>query len=314
MNEYQNDIRTVEESGPFQPVAQLFESIGNASPWVHALLIVVGLAIVQLVLRRIVDQIVERSVRSLNHGSRSEEKKREATLKNFFRAMSAIVIWIIGIILVLTALKVNLSGLLASAGLIGVVAGIGGQSLIKDCLSGLFIILENQLRVDDIVTIATPTATVSGLVEEVTIRTTRLRDLDGNLHILTNGSIGVITNMSYKFAQVNVDVNISYDTDIDLVEDLIKQAGAATAKNEKFKNDVLEPIELLRVDKLGDSTVTLKALGKVKPGSQWEVAGDFRRQLKKLFDKHGIAAPFNTLIVRPQDTEKRPGGSKTKAK
>ncbi len=308
MNELQKDT----SSGPLQPIGDLFGYIADASPWVHVLLTVLLLALAQMALRYLIDQIVERSVRSLKHGSRSEEKKREATLKNFFRTALAIVLWIVGVILILSILKVNLSGLLASAGLIGVVAGIGGQSLIKDCLSGLFIIFENQLRVDDIVTIATPTATVSGLVEEVTIRTTRLRDLDGNLHILTNGNIGVITNMSYQFAQVNVDINISYDTDIDLVEDLIKQAGAATAANALFKDNVLEPIELLRVDKLGDSAVTLKALGKVKPGSQWEVAGDFRRQLKKLFDKHGIAAPYNTLIVRPHDAGKGSGRPKVK--
>lgn len=256
--------------------------------------------LVQSVSHKIIAKLVERAVRTHKHASRGEEHKREATLKTFFHTTSSVSIWVIAVLVVLWQLDLNLSALVASAGLIGVVAGIGGQSVIKDCLAGLFIILENQLRVDDIVTIATPTATVSGMVEEVTIRTTRLRDLDGNLHILTNGSIGVITNMSYHFAQVNVDINVTYDTDIDKVEKLIKEAGEMTAHSPKWKADVLEPIELLRVDKLGDSTVTLKALGKVRPGMQWDIAGDFRRNLKVLFDKHKIKAPYQTFVVEEE--------------
>lgn len=266
--------------------------------WFRILLIFIAVILVQMVLHRTINRIIERTVRSHKHSSRSEEHKREATLKNFFRTTSSVVVWLIGIIIMLWQLDINFAPLLTSAGLIGIVAGIGGQNVIKDCLAGLFIIIENQLRVDDIVTISTPTATVSGMVEEVTIRTTRLRDLDGNLHIMTNGSIGVITNMSYNFAQVNVDINVSYDTDIDLIEKLIEEAGKATAASKKWKAEVIEPIVLLRVDKLGNSTVTLKALGKVKPGMQWDVAGDFRRQLKGLFDKHKIAAPYKSIIVR----------------
>jgi small-conductance mechanosensitive channel len=267
-------------------------------PLVRILLILALVVLIQAILHHSIDRLVERAVRHHKHANRAEEHKREATLKTFFRTSSSVALWIVAAIFILMQLHLNLSALLTSAGLIGVIAGIGGQSVIKDCLAGLFIILENQLRVDDIVSIATPTATVAGLVEEVTIRTTRLRDLDGNLHILTNGTIGVITNMSYSFAQVNVDIQVSYDTDIDLVERLIEEAGQQTASNKKLKSEILEPIKLLRVDKLGESTVTLKALGKVKPGMQWEVAGDFRRNLKKLFDQHKIAAPYNSIIVR----------------
>lgn len=269
---------------------------------VQILLTLLVALLIQSASHKIIAKLVERAVRTHKHASRGEEHKREATLKTFFHTTSSVSIWITAILVVLWQLDLNLSALVASAGLIGVVAGIGGQSVIKDCLAGLFIILENQLRVDDIVTIATPTATVSGMVEEVTIRTTRLRDLDGNLHILTNGSIGVITNMSYHFAQVNVDINVTYDTEIDKVEQLIKEAGEMTAHNPKWKADVLEPIELLRVDKLGDSTVTLKALGKVRPGMQWDVAGDFRRNLKALFDKHKIKAPYQTFVVEEESS------------
>jgi small-conductance mechanosensitive channel len=267
---------------------------------VRMLLTIIGAIAAQAIAKRIINRLIERTVRTHKHTSRGEEHKREATLKTFFHTTVSVGIWIVAVVVGLMQLHLNLSALLTSAGLIGVIAGIGAQNVIKDCLAGLFIISENQLRVDDIVTIATSTATVSGMVEEITIRTTRLRDLDGNLHILTNGSIGVITNMSYHFAQVNVDINVTYDTDIDLVERLIKEAGDLTAHSSLFKADVIEPIVLLRVDKLGDSTVTLKALGKVRPGMQWDVAGDFRRNLKKLFDKHKIKAPYQTFVIEEE--------------
>jgi small conductance mechanosensitive channel len=257
----------------------------------------------QIVLHNFLDRIIVRTLGRHKHTSRAEQHKREQTLKAVSHTASSLVIWLVGAILILMAFKIDLSALLASAGIIGVVAGIGGQSVIKDWLAGTFIILENQLRVDDIVTIATPTATVSGQVEEVTLRTTRLRDLDGNLHILANGSIGVITNMSFNFAQVNVDINIPYDTDIDLVERLIKEAGQATVHNKKFNDNIIEPVQMLRVDKLGASTVTIKALGKVKPGAQWEIAGDFRRNLKTLFDEHKIAAPYKNIVMRVPKTK-----------
>jgi small-conductance mechanosensitive channel len=269
-------------------------------PAIRILLTLLTAFIIQSVSRRITNRIIERTVRTHKHSSRGEEHKREATLKTFFHTTISVTIWIIAILASLWQLHLDLSALLTSAGLIGVIAGIGGQNVIKDCLAGLFIIIENQLRVDDIVTIATPTATISGMVEEVAIRTTRLRDLDGNLHILSNGAIGVITNKSYHFAQVNIDINITYDTDIDLIERLIEEAGAITAHKPRYRHDIMDPITMLRVDQLGDSTVTIKALGKVKPGAQWDVAGDFRRNLKDLFDKHKVKAPYQTFVIEEE--------------
>jgi small conductance mechanosensitive channel len=296
----------------FQPARDFYSAMPLADIWRNTafriLLTILVLALIQIIVHRSLNRIVERIVRSHKYVNRVEEHKREATLKSVFRTGSAIFIWIVGFIVILWLLHVNLSALLTSAGLIGVVAGLGGQSVIKDWLAGMFIIIENQLRVDDIVTIAAPTATVSGLVEEVNLRTTRLRDLDGNLHILNNGSIGVITNMSFSFAQVNIDIKISYDTDVDLIEKLIKEAGQSTAHKKQFADCVIDPIEMLRVDNLGESAVTIKALGKVKPGTQWDVAGDFRRNLKKLFDEHRVAAPYANIVVQ------MPKPAKAKAK
>ena len=278
--------------------AELRHAIATSNPWLQVVLTIGLLLIMQAILHSTIDRIVEQTVRHHKHASQVEELKRETTLKNVFRTTSTIILWLVGFVVILWELQVRIGPLLTGAGVLGVVAGLGAQSLIKDTLAGIFIIIENQMRVGDIVTIATPTATVSGMVEEVAIRTTRLRDLDGNLHIMTNGSIGVITNQSFQFAQVNIDIFLTYDTDIDLVEKLIAEAGRDSAKASKIKEDIIEPIAFLRVDNLGENNVTVKALGKVKPGSQWEVAGDFRRHLKLLFDKHKIAAPYPNIMVR----------------
>ncbi len=267
----------------------------------RVLLTLLGLLLIQLVLRSSTDRIVERVVRSHHYANKTEEHQREETLKKVFRTSSAILLWIIGIVLVLWQLEVNLGALLTGAGLVSVVVGLSAQSLIKDYLAGFFIIMENQYRIDDIITLATPTATVSGVVEDISIRMTRLRDLDGNLHIVSNGTIGVITNQSYQFSSVNVDVKVSYATDIDLVERLINEAGIATAGDEKLKGDIIEAVQFLRVDELGESSVTIKAYGKVRPGTQWEVSGNFRRRLKKSFNKHHIPIPYPTALVHEME-------------
>jgi small-conductance mechanosensitive channel len=277
---------------------QMFYDTVSGNPPLQVALTLLVATVFQAILHSSLDRIVERIVRAHNHSSAAEEHKREATLKNVFHAASSIGIWLIAIIVILWQLHVKVAPLLTGAGVIGVVVGLGAQNLIKDCVAGVFIILENQIRVDDIVTLATSTATVSGLVEEVSIRTTRLRDLDGNLHILTNGNIGVITNRSFQFAQVNLDIFVPYDTDIDLIESLINQAGEQTSKTSSLKDDIIEPIVFLRVDNLGETNVTVKALGKVKPGSQWTIAGDYRRNLKKLLVKHKVAAPYQNIVVR----------------
>ncbi len=273
------------------------DALYSSNPLLRVILTIVAVAMVQIIVHASIDRIVEQTVRHHKYSSMAEEHKREATLKNVFRTTTTIVLWLVGIVVILGELHVRIGALLTGAGVVGIVAGLGAQNIIKDGLAGIFIIVENQIRVGDIVTLATATATVSGSVEDVTIRTTRLRDLDGNLHILTNGAIGVITNQSYQYAQVNLNFDLNYNTDIDLVEKLIKQAGEITAKSPKYAEFIIEPITFLRVDSINESSITVKALGKVTPGNQWDVAGDFRRHLKKLFDQHHIIAPYSQVVV-----------------
>ncbi len=267
--------------------------------FVHVLLTIIVALIVQMISRRFTDNIVRQTVRRhYRNSSQAEERKRENTLSSVFHTLGAVVIWTVTFIVILFQLHVNIAGLLTGAGVLGVVVSLGAQGAIKDFLAGMFIIMENQLRVGDIVTLSAGVpGGVSGIVEDVTVRITKLRDLDGNLHIVPNGSAGVITNMTFRFANVNIDIPISYEADIEKVKQIIDQVGVELGGDKQFGPDITEAIQFLRVDSFGESTVVVKALGKVRAGTQWDVAGEFRRRLMHAFEKKKITIPYPHVVV-----------------
>lgn len=265
---------------------------------VHVLLTIIIALILQLLVRAPIERLVRRAIRSHRYTSKEEEKKREDTLITVFHTAGMVMIWIVTLIVVLFQLKVNVAGLLTGAGVIGVFVSLGAQSTIRDFLAGIFIIMENQYRVGDIINLSAGVpGGVSGVVEDITVRITKLRDLDGNLHIVTNGSAGVITNMTFQFANVNIDIPVSYAADIDKVKKIINDVGIELAGDKELGHDVVEAVQFLRVDQFGDSVIIVKAFGKVKAGAQWDVAGEFRKRLKEAFDKKGIDLPYPQVVV-----------------
>jgi len=260
-------------------------------------LTIIGVLIIQLILRKVLERLVRGVVKGHRYASKTDERKREDTLIRIFRTLSAVALWTIAIIVILSELQVHIAALLTGAGLVGVIVGMGAQNVIKDYLAGILIIMENQYRVGDIVQLYANGSNVAGVVEDVSIRATRLRDLDGNLHIVPNGSAGIITNMSLQFAQVNVDIGVSYETDIDKVEKIINDIGDNMIKEKPWSDNIIEPIQFLRLDQFGDSSITIKSVGKVKPATQWDTAGEFRRRLKKAFEKHDIEIPFPQIVI-----------------
>jgi len=266
------------------------------------LLTVMIALLLQMFFRTPIERIVRRATRSHKYSSKEEEQKREDTLVTIFHGAISVIIWIVAIIVILIHLKVNFAGLLTGAGLIGIVVGVGAQGTIKDFLAGIFIILENQYRVGDIVQFsAAGTPNINGVVEDITVRITKLRDLDGNLHIISNGSVGVITNMTFEYANVNIDIPVSYASDIDKVRKIINDVGIDLAGDKTLGPDVIEAIQFLRVDKFDTSVMLIKALGKVRAGMQWDVAGEFRRRLKIAFDKKGIDIPYPQVVVHEDE-------------
>ncbi len=271
----------------------MFDFVFDGGMWFRILLYVAVLAGIQLVVRDYIGRVVEKAVRSNKYKSKSEERQREKTLTGLFRTALTVAIWLIGVILILNEFNVNLAALATGAGLIGIVIGFGAQSTVKDFLSGIFIILENQYRVGDVVTIAGH----SGLVESVSIRMTKLRDLDGSVYYVPNGEINTVQNMTMEYSGVVIDVGISYDADVRKAEKIINEVGQEMAEDEEWKDRIIEPIAYLRLNSFGDSSVNLKAVGKTATLEQWNVAGEYRTRLKQAFDKQGIEIPFPQRVI-----------------
>lgn len=269
------------------------------------LIVTIGLTILvlivaNLIIRHYLAQVVRHAVKK-NHKniSPADEHKREQTLQRILKTTVTIFIWVIGVIIILSEIGVNWAALLSGAGVLGLVAGFGGQSLIKDILRGFFVIGEDQYRIGDIVGVAQPGGPI-GLVEDLSVRITKLRDLDGNLHIVANGDIGIITNLSSKYGNANVDINVPYATDVDQARKIINDVGLKLAGENDWKSLTLEPIQFYRVDSFNDYSMTLKCIGKIVPPNQWNYSAAFRERLKKAFEKAGIELAIPQIIVRSE--------------
>jgi len=274
----------------------------SESVLLQILLTVLIAMIAQVVGKKIIAFFVHRALRANKYLNKVDRQKQTNTLIGVLGTTAALIIYVIAVIVVLSLLKVNLATLATGAGLFGVIFGFGAQSVIKDFVTGMFIIGENQYRVGDIIKIQVAGVEIAGEVEDLTIRITRLRDLDGNLHIISNGTAEVVTNLSYKYANVNVDIQVLYATDVDTLEGIINGVGAALADDEQWKKVIFEPIQFLRVDDFTDAGMRIKSLGKVLPAEQWAVAGEFRRRLKKAFEKEGIKIAYPRIAIEPDQT------------
>ncbi|MFZ2545376.1 MAG: mechanosensitive ion channel family protein [Candidatus Saccharimonadales bacterium] len=260
---------------------------------VRIAIIIAGILIIQTVVHRTIGRVIAQAVKGEHFVSNREELLREKTLKALLTTAVTVVLWVIGSIVILQELSVNIAALATGAGLIGVLVGFGAQSLIKDFLNGVLIILENQYKIGDIITINDR----SGIVEDITIRVTRIRDLDGSVYFVPNGEITTVRNMTLEFSSVLVEVGIGYNNDVNEAEKVINEVGQSMAEDDHWKDSIIEPIKFLQLDSFGSSRVNLKAVGRVKPATQWDVATEFRRRLKKAFEKHGIDIPLPQRVL-----------------
>lgn len=255
-------------------------------------LFVVLLAIIAL--RRFLSVLIDRALIQQKYPHEKEREQRRDTLVAVFSAITTTVLVIIGIVLVLMQLGVDMVALITGLGALGVVIGLAGQSMFKEIYKGISILLFDEMRIGDIVEIAGK----AGVVESLSLFVTRLRDLDGMQHVVPNGEITVVTNMSHNFANVNFDVRVAYDTDITKAEEIMNKLGDELAEDTEFKDKFIEPIQFLRVDSFDDTGINLKALGKVQPAEQWGLAAEYRRRLLTEFKKaphhHSSAAGCRT--------------------
>lgn len=231
--------------------------------------------------------IVRHLVKRTKGETKLDEKKREDTIIGIIRATAVFLLWFMAICAVFTILGVNVAALLTGAGLIGVFVGLSAQNTVKDVLAGMFILLEKQYRIGDIITFSGGTlgpfgpTGVTGTVQEITLRITKLRDESGKLVIVRNGEPTVTFNQTTSASGIILDLKFTYETDVDAAMKLINEIGAVMAKDEKWANYFSVPISSVRVDSFIDTGVVIRASGMVEPASQWEVAGEYRRRLLK---------------------------------
>ncbi len=240
--------------------------------------------------------------RARRRGLSAEEEQRADTLARVLVHVAGIVIVAIAAFMALSELGLDITPVLAGAGIAGVALGFGAQSLVKDILGGLFILMEDQYSKGDVVCVAG----VCGLVEDFNLRRTVLRDLDGTVYYVPNGEIRVAGNLSKEFARVNLDVGVSYRVDLDRAIAIIDRVGRELAADPRFADDILEAPQVLRVDRLGDSGVVIKVLGATKRLRQWDVAGELRRRLKQAFDEEGIEVSHPHMVVIRRDASTAP--------
>jgi small conductance mechanosensitive channel len=223
----------------------------------------------------------------------SEAKKRAHTLGNILRHAFLIIITFVAVLMILGELGIQLGPLLATAGIGALAIGFGAQGLVKDLISGFFIILENQYRIGDVIEVAG----VSGLVESVSLRKTVLRDLQGKVHTIPNGEIKVASNFSKEWSRSVLDLGISYRDDIDQIVDLLIQIGKEMESEEPYKSAILEPLQVLGVEKFDESQMVIRMMVKTAPLKQWDVGRELRRRIKIRFDEKGIQLPFSHRVL-----------------
>lgn len=259
------------------------------------LIIVLVVVIAHYTLKRVIEKIVKRMIVSKEGEDATAETKREDTLIKIFNGTISTILGLVAVLMVLSEIGIDIGPLIAGAGVIGIAVGFGGQYLIRDLITGFFIILENQYRVGDAVKIKT--GELAGKVEDITLRKTILRDLDGVVHHVPNGEIATVSNMTQGISRINLNVSVAYNSDMDKVIAVTKGVCEGLFDDEYFGEKLKAAPEFLRVDNLGDSSVEIKIIGETAPGAHWELTGELRKRILAAFNKEGIEIPFPQMVI-----------------
>jgi len=253
-------------------------------------IVIIAIAIaVYLICRPIIRSIIKRIVSHRMAGEDEMEiQQRTNTLSSILVKIAGIIILIVAVITILPEFGVNITTLIAAIGIGGLAIAFAAQSLVRDFIAGFFILLEDHYGIGDVVSIAG----VAGVVEDISLRRTILRDLDGNVHSVPNGKIELSTNMTKKYSRVNLNVSVGYGENLKHVIDIANRVCQQMAENPQWKDDFITAPSVLRVDSLGDSGVDIKITGDTKPAKQWAIMGELRLRLKDTFDSEGIEIPW----------------------
>lgn len=253
-----------------------------------------------IALMRLLHYIVKRIKKiALNHMYKAENidndegLKRINTLSGIIYGIGRVFLWTIFILILLGKFNINIAPILASAGIVGLAVGFGAQELVRDFISGFFILLEDQIRTGDVAIINGTT----GTVEKIEMRTTTLRDASGVVHIFQNGKINTLSNMTKGWSAIVVEIGVAYKEDTDQVTEVMKQVGEEMQNDPEVGPKMLSPVDVWGVDQFGDSAVVLKVKLTTKSGLQWSVSREYRRRIKKAFDARNIEIPFPHISI-----------------
>jgi small conductance mechanosensitive channel len=272
-------------------------------PWLPELKTALRIALVLVVawtLKFALSRLIMRTRRIfIARASGPEDVRWIETLVRVLRYTLSIVVFLAALMMVLNELGISIAPILGAAGVVGVAVGFGAQSLIKDYFNGFFLLFESQVRVGDVVEIAGK----SGLVEEISLRRTRLRGYDGNVHFIANGLITTVTNMSTGFAYAVMDVGIAYREDVDRAIGLLREVGRELRADPDHARRILEDLDVAGVESLADSAVVLRCRMKVLALEQWTVRREMLKRIKARFDREGVEIPFPHRTVYFGDPE-----------
>ena len=267
------------------------------------LLILALVVIAALLIQRFISPLVRVAISEQMEGEPSVEvEKRIVTLSHVIYRTLLFVLLLAAVLMILPEFEVSVGPLVAGVGLVGLAIGFGAQGLVKDVINGVFVLLENQYGIGDVVELAG----VAGLVEDINLRRTVLRDLDGTVHFIPHSLVDRTSNMSKGFARVNLNVSVGYESDLDQVFAVINRVGEELASDPHYGPLIRQAPRVERVDGFMDSSIDIKVLGETEPIQQWAVTGELRRRLKVAFDAEGISIPFpqRTLHVAPDSLQR----------
>jgi small conductance mechanosensitive channel len=246
----------------------------------------IAMKVLQKFLQHLEKQLIKKSEKEGEPPS--EYQKRIETIVRLVKQAVLLALWVTIGLMIMKEFGVEIGPIIASAGVIGLAIGFGAQNLVRDFISGFFIILENQIRINDVAIING----TGGLVEKINFRTIVLRDLGGTVHVFPNGTINTLSNMTKEWSAYVFDIGVAYKENTDKVLEVMKKVGQSMIDDPEFGTSMLEPPEFFGVDKFGDSAVVIKGRIKTKPIQQWMIGREFLRRIKHAFDDNNIEIPF----------------------
>lgn len=282
----------------------LLAQVRDPFTWEHdgrRIAIIVGIALIVTIAARLAIRRFRKRLEGSPSVTQAINLQRGATLARSLGTAAVVVIWVLALMLVLGELRINLAPLLASAGVAGVALGFGAQSLVKDTLSGFFILLENQFGVGDVIEIQSSASPVTGKVEDLTLRVTALRAFDGTLHIVPNGNIVVVSNKSKGWGRAIVDVRVAYDEDVDRVRSLLADLFDEIEREGLMDGWLTQRPSVLGVETLSDYGVVIRLVADTRASKRWDAERRLRERISTRLAREGIRVPL------PPSMSQRPG-------